>query len=69
VENQVEILEPGPQPATPYVVGAKGPFDVLDSVKKHIETLKPLLPLQATVYIGEYSIKLLLKQPFVDDTG
>jgi len=48
---------------------AKNSFDVLDSIKKHIETLKPLLPKQATVYIGEYPIKVLLKQPYVDDTG
>jgi hypothetical protein len=44
-------------------------FDVLDSVKKHIETLKPLLPKLATVYIGEYPIKVLLKQPYVDKSG
>lgn len=44
-------------------------FNVLASVKKHIETLKPLLPKQATVYIGEYPIKALLKQPYVDRTG
>jgi hypothetical protein len=44
-------------------------FNVLDSVKKHIETLKPLLPKLATVYIGEYPIKVLLKQPYVDKAG
>ena len=47
----------------------KNSFNVLDSIKKHIETLKPLLPKQATVYIGEYPIKILLKQPYVDKTG
>jgi hypothetical protein len=47
----------------------KNSFNVLDSIKKHIETLKPLLPKQATVYIGEYPIKVLLKQPYVDKTG
>ena len=47
----------------------KKAFDVLDSVKKHIETLKPLLPKQVTVYIGEYPIKVLLKQPYIDKTG
>ena len=46
----------------------KKAFNVLDSVKKHVETLKPLLPKQATVYIGEYPIKVLLKQPYVDKT-
>ena len=47
----------------------KKAFNVLDSVEKHIETLKPLLPKQATVYIGEYPIKVLLKQPYMDKTG
>jgi hypothetical protein len=46
----------------------KKPFNVLDSVKKHIEALRPLLPKQTTVYIGEYPIKVLLKQPYVDKT-
>ncbi|MGA2681984.1 MAG: hypothetical protein ABSF44_09325 [Candidatus Bathyarchaeia archaeon] len=48
---------------------SKKAFNILDSVEKHIETLKPLLPKQATVYIGEYPIKVLLKQPYVDKTG
>jgi hypothetical protein len=47
---------------------ARNSFNVLDSMKKHIETLKPLLPKQATVYIGEYPIKVLLKQPYIDKT-
>lgn len=41
----------------------KSTFNVLDSVKSHIESLKPLQPKQAIVCIGEYPIKLLLKQP------
>jgi hypothetical protein len=47
----------------------KNSFNVLESIKKHIQTLKPLLPKEATVYIGEYPIKVLLKQPYVDKTG
>ena len=43
-------------------------FNVLESIKKHIETLKPLLPKQALVCIGEYPIKILLKEPYVDKT-
>ncbi len=43
-------------------------FNVLGSIKKHIETLKPLLPKQALVCIGEYPIKILLKEPYVDKT-
>ena len=41
-------------------------FEVLESVKKHIETLKPLLPKQALVCIGEYPIKIFLKEPYVN---
>jgi len=41
----------------------KNAFNVLDSIKGHIESLKPLQPKQAIVCIGEYPIKLLLKQP------
>ena len=44
----------------------KSAFDVLESVKKHIETLKPLLPKVAMVCIGEYPIKIYLKQPYVN---
>jgi hypothetical protein len=43
-------------------------FNILESIKKHIETLKPLLPKQALVCIGEYPIKILLKEPYVDKT-
>ncbi len=41
----------------------KGTFNVLESIEKHIESLKPLLPKQALVCIGEYPIKTLLKEP------
>ncbi len=44
----------------------KNTFDVLESVKKHIETLKPLLPKQALVCIGEYPIKILLNEPYIN---
>src|SRR4030042_7213411 len=40
----------------------KNTFDVLASVEKHIEALKPMLPKQALVCIGEYPIKTLLKE-------
>lgn len=42
---------------------SKDTFNVLGSVEKHIESLKPLLPKQVIVCIGEYSIKALLKEP------
>jgi len=41
----------------------KTTFDVLESIKHHIETLKPMLPKQAIVCIGEYAIKTFFKQP------
>ena len=44
-------------------------FDVLASVEKHIEALKPMLPKQALVCIGEYSIKTLLKEPGISKEG
>ncbi len=47
----------------------KGRFDVLESIEKHIEALKPLLPKQAIVCIGEYAIKMLLKEPSVSKEG
>jgi hypothetical protein len=43
----------------------KATFDVLASIEKHIEGLKPLLPKQALVCIGEYSIKTILKEPII----
>jgi hypothetical protein len=44
-------------------------FDVLASVEKHIEALKPLLPKQALVCIGEYPIKTLLKETGIRKEG
>ena len=43
----------------------KATFNVLASIEKHIEGLKPLLPKQALVCIGEYPIKTLLKEPII----
>jgi hypothetical protein len=48
---------------------AKAAFDVLASVEKHIEALKPLLPRQALVCIGEYPIKTLLKETGIRKQG
>lgn len=45
---------------------SKSSFNILESIKNHIEMLKPLLPKQAMVCIGEYSIKIFLKQPYVN---
>jgi hypothetical protein len=47
----------------------KGTFDVLASVEKHVEALKPLLPKQALVCIGEYPIKTLLKDAGISKEG
>jgi hypothetical protein len=47
----------------------KDTFDVLASVEKHIEALRPLLPKQALVCIGEYPIKTLLKETGIRKQG
>jgi hypothetical protein len=46
-----------------------GTFNILASIEKHIEGLKPLLPKQAIVGIGEYPIKVLLKEPILGREG
>jgi hypothetical protein len=47
------------------MMDGKTTFNVLESIEKHINALKPLLPKQALVCIGEYPIKMLLKTPDV----
>lgn len=47
----------------------KSNFDVLMSIERHIEALKSLLPKQAMVCIGEYPIKMVLKEPAVNREG
>ena len=47
----------------------KDTFDVLANVRKRIEALKPLVPKQALVCIGEYPIKTLLKFPGISKEG
>lgn len=42
-------------------------FDVLDSIQNHIKTLKPILPKQAIVCVGEYPIKTIFTQPNVNE--
>jgi hypothetical protein len=43
----------------------KTTFNVLASIEKHIEGLKPLLQKQALICIGEYPIKIILKEPII----
>ncbi len=43
----------------------KATFNVLASIEKHIEGLKPLLQKQVLVCIGEYPIKTILKEPII----
>jgi hypothetical protein len=40
-------------------------FNVLASIEKHIEGLKPLLQKQVLVCIGEYPIRTILKEPII----
>ena len=48
---------------------SKNAFNILVSIEKHIEGLKPLGPKQAIVCIGEYPIKALLREPTVSRDG
>lgn len=48
---------------------SKNAFNILVSIEKHIEELKPLIPKQAIVCIGEYPIKTLLREPTVSRDG
>ncbi|MGD6806982.1 MAG: hypothetical protein ACQCN4_08495 [Candidatus Bathyarchaeia archaeon] len=48
---------------------AKGSFNIIESIERHVEALKPLLPKQAVVGIGEYPIKTLLKEPSISREG
>jgi hypothetical protein len=48
---------------------SKNAFNILVSIEKHIEGLKPLVPKQAIVCIGEYPIKTLLREPTVSRDG
>jgi hypothetical protein len=45
-----------------------GSFNILASIEKHVQALKPLLPKQAVVCIGEYPIKILLREPGITKT-
>ena len=45
------------------MTASKGSFNILASIEKHVQALKPLLPKKAIVCIGEYPTKLLLKEP------
>ncbi len=47
----------------------KGSFSILASIEKHIESLKPLQAKQAIICIGEYPIKVVLKEPNVNRNG
>jgi len=46
----------------------KTDFDILESIEKHIELLKPLLPNHAVICIGEYPTKILLQGPYANKT-
>ncbi len=38
-------------------------FDVIESIRKHVEQLKPIIPKRGLVCIGDYPAKILLKNP------
>ena len=41
-------------------------FDVLESIGKHVAQLKPYVPERGLICIGEYPLKILLKEPLVE---
>jgi hypothetical protein len=45
----------------------KDTFDVLSSIQNHIKTLKPILPKQAIICVGEYPIKTIFNKPNGDE--
>jgi hypothetical protein len=47
----------------------KSDFNILESIERHIGDLKPLVPKQAIVCVGEYPIKTLLKHSSADRDG
>jgi hypothetical protein len=47
----------------------KTQFDVLLSIRKHIDMLQQYVPQQAVVCIGEYPTKILLKENFIQKIG
>ena len=47
---------------------AKADSEVLENIEKHMAQLKPLLPCQAIICIGEYPAKILLKGSFAGKT-
>jgi hypothetical protein len=45
-------------------------FDIIESIRKHVEQLKPFVPKRGLVCIGDYAAKILLKTPVVNrDSG
>lgn len=43
------------------MIERKSDFNILESIERHIGDLKPLLPKQAVVCVGEYPIKMFIK--------
>jgi hypothetical protein len=41
-------------------------FNVIESIQKHVAQLKPYVPERGLVCIGEYPLKILFKEPFVE---
>ena len=48
---------------------AEDRFDVIESISKHIEQLKPLTPKRGLVSIGDYPAKILIKGNFTKKIG
>ena len=48
---------------------AEASFDVIESIRKHIEQLKPLAPKRGLICIGDYPTKILLEKNFAEKIG
>lgn len=44
-------------------------FDIMESIRKHVEQLKPFLPKRGLVCIGDYPAKILLRAPAVSQAN
>ena len=42
-------------------------FDVIKNIEKHVAQLKPYVPERGLVCIGDYPLKILLKEPFAEE--
>jgi hypothetical protein len=57
-------METPPQPIDAKPVETS--FDIIENIKKHVAQLKPYVPERGLICIGEYPLKILQKDPFME---